>query len=106
MTHFRFFFLILLAVCLCACSDQEESVENHLAELCDITVAVTAPAEIRVQRLMQRDGITESYARSRIAAQHPEDWFRQRCSYTLENSGTEIQFHKNCLAFLQELGII
>ena len=80
--------------------------EGGLAELCDITVAVTAPAEIRVQRLMQRDGITESYARSRIAAQHPEDWFRQRCSYTLENSGTEIQFHKNCLAFLRELGII
>ena len=80
--------------------------EGGLAELCDLTVAVTAPAEIRVQRLMLRDNISESYARSRIAAQHNESWFRQRCDRVLENSETEIQFHKNCLAFLQELGII
>ena len=80
--------------------------EGGLAELCDLTVAVTAPAEIRVQRLMLRDNISESYARSRIAAQHDESWFRQRCDRVLENSETEIQFHKNCLAFLQESGII
>ena len=75
--------------------------EGGLADLCDVTVAVTAPEEVRVQRLMLRDNISESYARSRIAAQHSEDWFRQRCNCTLENRGTEIQFHKKCLAFLQ-----
>ena len=42
--------------------------EGGLAELCDVTVAVTAPADIRVQRLILRDGITEEYARSRIGA--------------------------------------
>jgi len=80
--------------------------EGGLADLCDITVAVTAPAEIRVQRLMLRDNISESYARSRIAAQHDESWFRKRCDWTLENTGTEIQFHKKCLAFLRKLGIM
>ena len=40
--------------------------EGGLAELCDVTVAVTAPEEIRVQRLIARDGISEEYARSRI----------------------------------------
>ena len=33
--------------------------EGGLAELCDTTVAVTAPEEIRVRRLMQRDNISE-----------------------------------------------
>ena len=80
--------------------------EAGLAELCDITVAVTAPEEIRVQRLMLRDGISEAYARSRIAAQHPEYWFREHCDCTLENSSTEIHFHKKCLAFLKNEGII
>lgn len=80
--------------------------EGGLAALCDVTVAVTAPEEIRVQRLMQRDGISESYARSRIAAQHPEGWFRDRCTYLLENNDTKKQFHDKCLAFLRELGII
>ena len=74
--------------------------EGGLADLCDLTVAVTAPAEVRVQRLMKRDNISEDYARSRIAAQHDETWFREKCDRTLENNGTEVQFREKCLAFL------
>ena len=80
--------------------------EGGLAELCDVTVAVTAPEEVRVRRLMLRDNIPEDYARSRIAAQHKEDWFRQRCHCTLENNGTETQFREKCLAFLTNQGIM
>ena len=75
--------------------------EGGLAELCDLTVAVTAPVEDRVLRLMKRDIIPEDYARSRIAAQHGEDWFRQRCHCILENNGTEMQFREKCIAFLR-----
>ena len=80
--------------------------EGGLAELCDMTVAVTAPEKVRIQRLMLRDNISEDYARSRIAAQHEEAWFREHCSCTLENAGTEMQFREKCLAFLRNLGII
>ena len=80
--------------------------EGGLAELCDVTVAVTAPAEVRVQRLMKRDSISEDYARNRIAAQHAESWFRARCDWILENNGTEMQFREKCLAFLENLDII
>ena len=80
--------------------------EGGLAELCDITVAVTAPEEARIARLMARDSIPEDYARSRIRAQHDESWFRSRCDYVLENNGTQIQFHEKCLAFLRNSGII
>ena len=80
--------------------------EGRLAELCDVTVAITAPVEDRVKRLMALDGISESYARSRIAAQHNEDWFRERCSYILENSGSLDAFATKCLAFLERLRII
>ena len=80
--------------------------EGGLADLCHVTVAVTAPEEIRVQRLMARDNISESYARSRIAAQHDENWFRERCDHILENKDTKEQFHDKCLAFLNQLGII
>ena len=80
--------------------------EGGLAELCDVTVAVTAPVEMRVQRLMQRDGITEDYARSRIAAQHSDTWFRERCDYVLENAGEMDAFATKCVAFLQKFGIM
>ena len=80
--------------------------EGGLAQLCDMTVAVTAPEEDRVARLMLRDGISEEYARKRIAAQHSTEWFRQRCDRVLENSGTKRNFQEKCLAFLRESGII
>ena len=80
--------------------------EGNLAPLCDVTVAVTAPEEARVKRLMLRDGISEDYARSRIRAQHREDWFRERCDYVLSNSGTLDAFATNCLAFLDTIGIM
>ena len=80
--------------------------EGGLADLCDVTVAVTAPTEDRVRRLMARDDISEDYARSRIAAQHDEDWFRQRCDYVLENSGELDAFRAKCVAFLDTIGIM
>ena len=80
--------------------------EGGLVYLCDTTVAVTAPTESRVQRLMARDVITEEYARARIGAQPDNAYFSTLCRYTLENDGTAEEFEKKCLAFLRGLGII
>ncbi len=80
--------------------------EGKYDALCDVTVAVTAPEACRVQRLVQRDGITEEYARSRIAAQRPQQDFVALCDHQLHNDGTQGDFQKKCLAFLAGLGII
>ena len=80
--------------------------EGGLAELCDVTVAVTAPEEARIQRLTVRDGIGRDYAKRRIAAQKSAEWFREQCDYCLENNGTQEEFHGICLAFLREIGIM
>ena len=80
--------------------------EGGLAELCDVTVAVTAPIEQRVQRLIVRDGISEDYARSRIAAQKSEEWFRSRCDAVLDNSGDIQSYKTKCLDFLKGIGIM
>ena len=76
--------------------------EGGLAPLCDITVAVTAPREDRVARLMARDGITREYAESRLDAQKSDEWFRQQCDHVLENNGKLDAFATNCLAFLRK----
>ncbi len=81
-------------------------VESGLSRLCDVTVAVTAPVEVRVARLMVRDSIPESYARARIAAQPSEDFFRTHCDYVLENNGTAQEFREKCLAFFSGLVIM
>ena len=80
--------------------------EGDLAGLCDVTVAVTAPLEDRIARLMARDGISEEYARTRIAAQRSDASFSALCSHTLVNNGDICAFRAKCLAFLTEFGIM
>lgn len=80
--------------------------EGGLAELCDVTVAVTAPEEYRIRRLVLREGITEAYARARIQAQRPQEEFIALCGHHLQNDATEEEFRAKCLAFFQGLGIM
>lgn len=80
--------------------------EGGLTPLCDTTVAVIAPAELRLARLMARDGITEAYARKRITAQHPDSWYTEKCDHTLVNDSSPAVFRSKCLAFLDQLGIM
>ena len=80
--------------------------EGGLAELCNTTIAVTAPEVDRVQRLMARDGISQDYAQKRIAAQRSSEEFSAMCQYTLENNGELGAFRAKCLAFLSEFDII
>lgn len=80
--------------------------EGGLAELCDATVVVTAPEDVRISRLMQRDGIAADYAKMRIQAQRPQSEFVALCDYSLENDGTQQQFQDQCLAFFRQLTII
>ena len=74
--------------------------EGGLADLCDTTVAVSAPRADRIERLMKRDGITREYAENRINAQKSEEWFRTNCAHVLVNDGTQDQFRGKCAAFL------
>ena len=77
--------------------------ESGLHKLCDVTVAVTAPEDVRIGRLVQRDHITEQQARMRIDAQKNQDYFIEICDYVLENAGTQADFQEKCLAFFQKL---
>lgn len=80
--------------------------ESGLGDLCDVTVAVTAPASMRLQRIMLRDNIPEEYARNRIAAQKNDAFFRENCDHILENNGSQDKFYAKCLAFFKGLGIM
>ena len=80
--------------------------EGGLGSLCDTTVAILAPEEARILRLMEREGISRQYAKSRIAAQHPDEWFRSHCDHVLENNDSLEAFQTKCLAFLASLGIM
>lgn len=78
--------------------------ESGLDRLCDRTIAVTAPTELRVRRIMARDNITEQYARLRISAQNSDEYYRNKCNCEL-NNGSELPetFRKEAHIFFKKL---
>lgn len=78
-------------------------IESGAGALCDVTIAVTAPQEARVGRIMAREGISEQYARSRVGAQKPDAWFEARCTYTLRNDGTQADFEARSRVLLKQI---
>ena len=54
-------------------------------EGCDAVVGILAPKEVRIRRIMAREGISEDYARRRVEAQQGDGFFRAHCGYILEN---------------------
>lgn len=65
--------------------DAVNLVESGIGRLCDATVAVTAPRELRLERIMIRDGLSREQAQDRINAQKPDAWYRENCAFLLEN---------------------
>ena len=80
-------------------------VESGMAAWCDIVVAVLAPLEVRIRRIMARDGINEAYARRRALAQKDEAFFRSHAGYVLENRGSDTAetFGERAEALFREL---
>ena len=77
--------------------------ESGAGELCDVTVAVTAPREVRVKRIMAREGISEEYARARVAAQKPSAWFEEQCGYALRNDGDKESLEARARALFEQI---
>lgn len=78
--------------------------ESGLGELCHATVAVVAPPEVRVTRIMAREGISQDYAWSRVRAQKPDSYFTSGCGYTLNNDcATGAEFAARARALLESI---
>lgn len=80
-------------------------IESGAAAKCDTVVAVLAPLELRVKRIMARDGIDEAYARRRALAQPDDGFFRSHSGHVLENiqEDTPEEFGKRARVLFEEL---
>ena len=62
--------------------------ESGFDAFCDITVGVTAPLDVRMARIIARDGLTAEEAEKRIASQLSDEELSRRCDFIIENRGT------------------
>jgi len=69
--------------------------ESGMDKLCYKTVGVIADENIRIKRIMQRDGITFEFAQSRIKAQLSAYELEKRCDIIIRNDSDIEQLEKN-----------
>ena len=90
--------------CPVAAIDAIRLFESGLADSCTTTLAIVAPPEIRVRRIMRREGISEEYAWSRVKAQKADDFYTQRSEYTLINDcDTAEEFAQRAKALFESI---
>ena len=69
--------------------------ESGADQLCSTTIAVTAPFEVRLNRIMKRDSIQEDSAKARMDAQHDSTYYKERAQYvfdgTIDMDGTHAE---------------
>ena len=61
--------------------------ESGIYRLVDRVIVVTAPLEVRIQRVMKRDGITREKVLEWMQRQWPQDEVRRRADYEIINDG-------------------
>jgi dephospho-CoA kinase len=61
--------------------------ESGIYSLVDRVIVVTAPQEVRIQRVMARDGISREKVLEWMSRQMPQEEVRQRADYEIVNDG-------------------
>lgn len=60
--------------------------ESGIDKLCDAVIGVVADEDIRVERIINRDGLSESRARMRINSQKNNQFYIENCDYLVYNN--------------------
>ncbi len=75
---------------------------NTFGVACDKTLYITAPPEVRIERIATRDGISPSEARVRIGAQSADAVYRAEADAVIENDGDKAALSEKAQYFIKE----
>lgn len=67
--------------------DAPQLFEAGMESLCHRIVAVVAPREVRIERIMERDQIDRVRIEERLRNQHTDEFFEQHADYVIYNDG-------------------
>ena len=86
----------------CAIIDAPLLFESGADKLCDMTLGIIAPYEIRLERIMSRDGIDEKNGKIRLDSQPKDEFFLEKCTYILKNDASADEFEKKAQQFIND----
>lgn len=85
--------------------DAPQLFEARAERECDLVIAVLAPRELRLARIIARDGITAEAAARRIDSQKDDAFFQTRCDAVLINNGDLPALEEQIRAFLIKFNV-
>lgn len=65
--------------------DAAALLESSCKDLCEKIIVVTAPEEIRLQRILKRDSITKEQALTRMNAQFTDEYYNEKADIIIRN---------------------
>lgn len=85
------------------CLDVPLLFESHLDKICHITLAVLAPINVCVSRIIERDGIDSQSAAARLSAQLQDEELASLCQFTITNDGSIDRLSAQVQLFLSQI---
>lgn len=82
--------------------DAPTLIESGFHRECDAVVSVLSSKEVRVARIMERDGLTRARAEERVAAQRSDEFYRSASDVVLINDGDREALFASFEAFLAQ----
>ncbi len=72
--------------------------ESGISDMCDLNVSVLASKDVRLSRIIKRDGISEERAQMRLEAQKDDSFYIKHSDIVLDNSRSsfDVEFMKLC----------
>jgi len=60
--------------------------ESGLNKVCDYTISLIAPRELKIKRICKRDNISENDAIKRLDVQQTDSYYREKSDFIIENN--------------------
>ena len=84
--------------------DAPQLFESGFDKHCDYIVGVIADKNVRIRRIMARDGITKEAAEARIASQKSDEFFVENCDFIVYNNGGVDALEEQVANILRKIG--
>ncbi|MCD7803679.1 MAG: dephospho-CoA kinase [Oscillospiraceae bacterium] len=77
--------------------------ESGLDDICSSVVSVIAPMELKIQRVLERDGIPVEMVKSRLGSQKSDDMFISKSQFTIVNNSDIDSLKEKTFSVIEEL---
>lgn len=77
--------------------------ESGMDSECDATIAVLADESLRLERIKNRDGLTDKQAKLRMGAGQSDDFYKKNADFVICNNGDMTVFTKEFEDILKEI---